>query len=83
MRAKYEEYVTTKCVKYESDKTQKRKVRKPTNVGGWTEGKFEAVEGTNEARRKDENGCTEMRNKEVLAFIYGEKYWRNLQKNRQ
>ena len=61
--------MSTKCENYESDKTKYRKVRKRTNVGGWTEGKVEAVEGRTEARRKDENGCTEVRNiEEVLAF---------------
>ena len=73
-----------RCENYQSDKTQERKVRKPTNVGGWTEGKVEAVEDSNEARRKNENGCTEMLNREeVPAFIYDEKNWRNLKNNRQ
>ena len=37
--------------KYNSDKSHKKKVRKRTNVGGWTEDKGEA--GSTEARRKD------------------------------
>ena len=62
--------MTTKREKYESDKTQYRKVRKRTNVGGWTEGKIEAVEGRTEARRKNEKGFTEVHNLEqVSAFI--------------
>ena len=83
VRAKYEKQVTTKCENYERDKTQQRKVRKRTNVGGLTEGKVEAVEGSTEARRKDENGCTEMRNiEEVPAFIQDEKDGRNLKDNK-
>ena len=47
-------------------------------------GKVEAVEGSTETPRKDENGCTEMRNGEdVPAFIYYAKYRRNLKNNRQ
>ena len=50
-------------------------MRKRTSVGGGTEGTVEAVEGRTEARRKDENACTEVRNiEEVPAFIYDEKY---------
>ena len=46
------------------------KGEKKTNVGGWTEGKVEAAQGRAEARRKDENGCTEVRNtEEVPAFL--------------
>ena len=56
--------MTTKCDNYESDKTPQRKAKKPTNVGGSKEGKVEAVEGRPEARRKDDNGCTEVRNTE-------------------
>ena len=57
---------------------------KRTNLGGWNEGKDEAVEGSTEARRKDENGCTEVRNsEEVPAFNKDEKYSRNLKNNKQ
>ena len=46
------------------------KVRKRTNVGGWTEGKVAAAGVSTEARRKDENGCTEVRKTEKLpAFM--------------
>ena len=46
------------------------KVRKPTNVGGWTEGNVATAGGSTEERRKDENGCTEVRNREdVQGFI--------------
>ena len=38
-------------------------MRKRTNVGGWTEGKVEEVEGSTGARKMDENGCTEVRKK--------------------
>ena len=72
---KYEEQLTAKCERYESDKTQQRKVRKWTIVGDRTEVKVEAVEGTSEARRKDDNGCTEVRNRlEVSALMQDEKY---------
>ena len=55
-------------------KTQQRKVRKRTNVGGWPEDKVETVGGTTEARRKHENGWTEVRNREeVPAFMQNEK----------
>ena len=51
-------------------KTQYIKVRKRANVGGWPEDNVEAAGGSTEARRKDENGCTEVRNrKEVHAFM--------------
>ena len=50
-------------------------MRKRTNVGGRTEGKVAAAGGSKEARRKDENGCTEVRNTEdVPAFMKDEKY---------
>ena len=55
-----------KCEKYESDKTQKLKVTKRTNVGASTEGKFEAAKGITKARTKDENACTEVRNREEV-----------------
>ena len=59
-------------------------MRKRTNVGGCTEGKVEAVECSTEARRKDENGCTEVRNtEEVPAFNWDEKYRRNLKNKRE
>ena len=65
--------VTAKYEKYESDKTQQRKVRKRTDVGGSTQGKFEAVEGSTEACRKDKNGCIEVPKRvEVSAFIKDE-----------
>ena len=66
---------TAKYEKYESDETQKRKVRKRTNVRASTEGKVEAAEGSTEARKKDDNGCTELRNREeVPAFTQDKKY---------
>ena len=50
-------------------------MRKRTNVGASKEGKDEAAEGSTEARRKDENGCTEVRNsEEVPALIREDKY---------
>ena len=59
-------------------------MRKRPNVGGWTESNVEAVQGSTEARRKDEKGCTEVRHREeVPAFIEDEKYSRNLKNNRQ
>ena len=58
------------CEKDKSDKSQWRKVRKRTNVGGSTEGKLAATGASTEARRKHEIGCTEVRNKEeVPAFM--------------
>ena len=61
--------------KYESDKTQYRKVRKPTNIGASKGGQVEVAEGSTEACRKDDNGCTEVRNREeVPALMYDEKY---------
>ena len=45
-------------------------MRKRTNVGASTEGKVEAKKGSTVARRKDDNGYTEMRNgEEVQAFM--------------
>ena len=50
-------------------------MRKRTNVGASTEGKVEAAEGSTEERRKDDNGCTEVPNREeVPALISDEKY---------
>ena len=46
-----------------------------TNLGASTEGKVEVAEGNTEARRKDDNGCTEVRNsEEVPALIKEDKY---------
>ena len=63
--------MTAKYEKYKSDKkTQQRHVRERMNVGGLQEDKVEAAGGTTEARRKDDNGCTEVRNTEELpAFM--------------
>ena len=48
-------------------------MRKRTNVGGSTEGEVAAAGGSSEARRKDENGCSKVRNREeVPAFMYDE-----------
>ena len=66
-------------------------MRKRTNVGAWTESKVEetedkveAAEGGTEARRKDENGLTEVHNREKgPAFIKDKKYGGNLKNNRQ
>ena len=69
MTAKYEKKLTAKCEKYESDKTQKKKVRKPTNIAASTEGEVEAAEGSTEARRKKQNGCTEVRNREEVPAL--------------
>ena len=55
--------------KYESDKTQSRKVRKQTNVGASIEGKNVAAEGSTEARRKDDIGCTEERDNEKVPAL--------------
>ena len=52
--------------KYESDKTQYRKVRKPTNIGASKGGKVEVAEGSTERCRKDDNGCTEVRIREKV-----------------
>ena len=47
----------------------RKKVRERTNVGASAESKVEAAEGSTETRRKDDNGCTEVRNREeVPAF---------------
>ena len=52
------------------------KGEKATIVGG-TEGKVAAAGGSTEAHWKDENGSTEVRNREdVPAFMEDEKYWR-------
>ena len=57
-----------------SDKSRERKVRKRTNVGGWTEANVAAAGGSTEARRKDENGCIEVRNgQEVPAIMQHQK----------
>ena len=74
VKRKYEKQVTAKSENYKSDKSQQRKVRKRTNVGGGTEGKFAAAAGSTEWRRKDENGGTEVRNtEEVPAFMQDQK----------
>ena len=46
-----------------------KKVRKRTNVGASAESKVEAAEGSTEARRKDDSGCTEVRNKEEVPAL--------------
>ena len=75
LTAKYEKKLTAKCQKYVSDKTQQRKVRKRTNVGASKGGKVETAEGSTDARTKDDNGCTEVRNREeVPALMQDEKY---------
>ena len=60
-KAKYE--------KYESDKAQQTKVRERMNVGASTEGKVDEAEDSTEARRKDDNGCTEVRNIEEVPAL--------------
>ena len=50
-------------------------MRKPTTEGASTEGKVEAAQGSTEARRKHDNGCTELRSREeVTALMKDEKY---------
>ena len=50
-------------------------MRKRTNVGGCLEGKVAAAGGSTEELRKDENGGTEVRNREeVPAFMKDERY---------
>ena len=45
-------------------------MRKQTNLGGLAEDKVEAAGGSTEARRKDDNGWIEVRNREeVQAFM--------------
>ena len=44
-------------------------MRKRANVGASTEGKVEAAEGSSEAHRKDDNGCTEVRNREEVPAL--------------
>ena len=44
-------------------------MRKRTNVVGSTEGKFEVAEGSSEARRKDDNGCTNVRYREEVPAL--------------
>ena len=44
-------------------------MRKRANVGASTEGEVEAAEGSTEARRKDDNGCTEVRNREEVPVL--------------
>ena len=44
-------------------------MRKRANVGPSTEGKVEAAEGSTEKRRKDDNGCTEVRNREEVSAL--------------
>ena len=45
------------------------KVTKWMNVGASTEGKVEAAEGSTEAGRKDDNGCTEVRNRDEVKAL--------------
>ena len=50
-------------------------MRKRTNVGFSTECELAAVEGTTEARTKDENDCIDVRNREeVPPLIQDGKY---------
>ena len=50
-------------------------MRERTNVVASTEGKFEAAEGSTEARRKDDNGGMDVRNSEEgPALMKDEKY---------
>ena len=50
-------------------------MRKQTNLGGLAEDKVEAAGGSTEARRKDDNGCTELRKREeVPALMKDEMY---------
>ena len=49
-------------------------VTKRTNVSASTEGKVEAAKGITEARRKDENACTEVRNREEVPELMTAKY---------
>ena len=44
-------------------------MRKPTNLGGLAEDKVEAAGGSTEARRKDDNGCIEVRNREEVPVV--------------
>ena len=44
-------------------------MRKRTNVGPSTEGKVEAAEGSTEAHGKDDNGCSEVRNREEVPAL--------------
>ena len=39
------------------------------DVGSSTEGKVEAAAGSTDARRKDDNGCTEVRNREEVPTL--------------
>ena len=62
--------MTANGEKYKSGKSQYIKVRKRTNVGGSKEGNVSAAGGSTGSHRKDENGCTEVRNREqVSAFL--------------
>ena len=61
--------MSAKCEKYETDKTQERKVKKRMDVGASTEGKVEEADGSTEERRKDDNGCTEVRNPEEVPAL--------------
>ena len=55
--------------KNQGDKTHKAMVRKRTKEGASTEGKVEAADGSTEAGRKDDNGCTEVRNREEVTAL--------------
>ena len=44
-------------------------VRKQANVGASTDGKVEAAQGSNEARRKHDNGCKEVRDREEVPAL--------------
>ena len=59
-----------KIHKWQKPVEKGEKADERTNVGGWTEGKVAAAGGSTEELRKDENGCTEVRNgEEVQAFM--------------
>ena len=47
----------------------RKKVRERTNVGASAESKVEAAEGSTEERRKDNNGCIEVRNREEVPAL--------------
>ena len=67
----------SEVIKMRKWKNPVKKDEKRTNEDGSTEGKVEAAEGSTDARRKVEIGCTEVPDgEEVPAILYYEKYWR-------
>ena len=44
-------------------------MRKQTKVGALTEVEVEATEGSTKAGRKDDTGCTEVRNREEVPVL--------------